>query len=734
MFLKNFACVPAKIPREVTAMKKRQKRPFLIKLISTIGLLICVPVLLMQFFTAWNAYQKIGQEKQSFDTSTSGMIASQFFAQLDTLQDLARATASDSSVLRFVNSGTPYSVYMAKESLQTLKGSIPIAEKVGLYYKGGDMVLCNKYAYPLEQFCQVLGGFDDGKSRRLLECFRTEQAGTQFFSTDSLVGDRENASLFVFLPVHVLSYSEFDGVVFYELPHRQVTDSLYAATFSDQWDFVLTQEGGNVLYSNLTDASLLDDADFESFLSGSGKELPTVTWSNSQYAGYRWEDPSGRLTFFAILSQSEYQKNVSEFYRSMIRVLLVTALCTVLLLALTVYINYAPLNRLVKQMPKDDSWAGELAGIESHLVDLDRQFSDQKLQFMDCLLGAMLFGAPVNRRLIQAVMPEKSIRSICVVSADCANLDNRQAIVMIQRLQEETGWQTFITGIPDKPFTIFIVVSSGELWLETLRERLEEALDQCLDQVPRLGFGEILTDISQIQRSYLSSQHALETLVPQQTPDREETLKQNTDLFLQALGDGDEDGVRRTLARSFDVIRSALSLSSERYHCYRLLISFLNYLEANGLPLSGEERESLFSFSAAGDLQEMLLKKAEALCRERARPDSTQELCRNMVRYIDENLSNPDLCLLEIAEHFSQSIYIVSRMLKNYLGIGFKEYLSAKRVQYAANLLRGTRYSVTRIAEMAGFSNAAYFSNVFKAQYGTSPNAYRKQGAESEER
>ena len=133
MFLKNFACVPAKIPREVTAMKKRQKRPFLIKLISTIGLLICVPVLLMQFFTAWNAYQKIGQEKQSFDTSTSGMIASQFFAQLDTLQDLARATASDSSVLRFVNSGTPYSVYMAKESLQTLKGSVPIAEKVGLY-------------------------------------------------------------------------------------------------------------------------------------------------------------------------------------------------------------------------------------------------------------------------------------------------------------------------------------------------------------------------------------------------------------------------------------------------------------------------------------------------------------------------------------------------------------------------------------------------------------------------
>ncbi len=709
-------------------MKKRQKRPFLIKLISTIGLLICVPVLFMQFLTAWNAYQKVNREKQSFDASTSGMIASQFFAQLDTLQDLARATAADSSVLRFVNSGTPYSVFAANEYLQTLKGSVPMADKVGLYYKGEDMILCSKYAYPPEEFCRVLGGFDDEKSQRLLECFCTEQAGTQFFSTDSLEG-REDASLFVFLPVHVLSYSEFDGVVFYELPHRQVTASLYAATFSNQWNFVLTQEDGSVLYSNLTDASLWEDAAFASFLRGGG-EIPSVTWSNGQYAGYRWEDPDGRLTFFAILSQSEYQKNVSAFYRSMIRVLLVTALCTVLLLALTVYINYAPLNRLVKRMPKDDSWAGELAGIESRLVDLDRQFSDQKLQFMDCLLGAMLFGVPVNRQLIRAVMPEESIRSVCVVSADCANLDNRQAIVMIRRLQEETGWQTFITGIPDKPFTVFIVVSSGELRPDALREGLEEALAQCLGQVPRLGFGEILTDISRIQRSYLSSRHALETLVPRQTPGREETLKQNTDLFLQALGDGDEDGVRRALSRCFDVIRSALSLSSERYHCYHLLIAFLNDLEANGLPLSGEERESLLNFSAAGDLQEMLLAKAESLCRERARPDSTQELCRSMVRYIDENLSNPDLCLLEIAEHFSQSIYIVSRMLKSYLGIGFKEYLSAKRVQYAANLLRGTRYSVTRIAEMAGFSNAAYFSNVFKAQYGVSPNGYRKQGAE----
>ena len=26
---------------------------------------------------------------------------------------------------------------------------------------------------------------------------------------------------------------------------------------------------------------------------------------------------------------------------------------------------------------------------------------------------------------------------------------------------------------------------------------------------------------------------------------------------------------------------------------------------------------------------------------------------------------------------------------------------------------------------MAGFSNSAYFSNVFKAQYGTSPSSYR---------
>lgn len=54
------------------------------------------------------------------------------------------------------------------------------------------------------------------------------------------------------------------------------------------------------------------------------------------------------------------------------------------------------------------------------------------------------------------------------------------------------------------------------------------------------------------------------------------------------------------------------------------------------------------------------------------------------------------------------------------------EYLNLLRLRYAKQLLLNHSYSITQIAEMCGYSNPFYFTNLFRKRFGMSPSAFRK--------
>ncbi|MFR3482658.1 MAG: helix-turn-helix domain-containing protein [Clostridia bacterium] len=53
-------------------------------------------------------------------------------------------------------------------------------------------------------------------------------------------------------------------------------------------------------------------------------------------------------------------------------------------------------------------------------------------------------------------------------------------------------------------------------------------------------------------------------------------------------------------------------------------------------------------------------------------------------------------------------------------------YLLQQKLAAAQNLLQNTTLPVQEIARQLGYDDAHYFSNVFKAQFGVSPRAYRQ--------
>lgn len=96
-----------------------------------------------------------------------------------------------------------------------------------------------------------------------------------------------------------------------------------------------------------------------------------------------------------------------------------------------------------------------------------------------------------------------------------------------------------------------------------------------------------------------------------------------------------------------------------------------------------------------------------------------------LLEYVNKNCYNSSLCLTSVADHMCTSIYAISRTFKDITGVGFKEYVTGKRLQRACQLLTSTDKTIWEIASLAGFENATYFTTVFKNEFGIPPSKFR---------
>ena len=68
----------------------------------------------------------------------------------------------------------------------------------------------------------------------------------------------------------------------------------------------------------------------------------------------------------------------------------------------------------------------------------------------------------------------------------------------------------------------------------------------------------------------------------------------------------------------------------------------------------------------------------------------------------------------------------LSRVMKQELGMSFKDFLTMLRISEAIHLMRNQEFSLNQIAEKVGYSNQHYFSAAFKNCQGVSPSEFRR--------
>lgn len=148
-----------------------------------------------------------------------------------------------------------------------------------------------------------------------------------------------------------------------------------------------------------------------------------------------------------------------------------------------------------------------------------------------------------------------------------------------------------------------------------------------------------------------------------------------------------------------------LIIYSEKRSGYRMEFKAIFYLFMNHL------------------LQHFQIEKHDLIIMPNRTKDKNIEV---ILKYISDNYDKT-LNLESMAERFHMSTQYFSKYFKRKVQVGFLEYVTKVRMEYAVKDLLYTDDSILRIAMNNGFANVKSFTNAFKKEYLDTPSNYRLQ-------
>lgn len=117
---------------------------------------------------------------------------------------------------------------------------------------------------------------------------------------------------------------------------------------------------------------------------------------------------------------------------------------------------------------------------------------------------------------------------------------------------------------------------------------------------------------------------------------------------------------------------------------------------------------------------------------ENAQPESAPANAQTQTpigERLKEKLNFPDseiddMSLDKLAQELEISPQYLSVIFKDTLGVTFIGYMTQRRMNYAARLLRVERKSISEVARLCGYNDLTYFKRLFKKTMGISPREY----------
>lgn len=104
-----------------------------------------------------------------------------------------------------------------------------------------------------------------------------------------------------------------------------------------------------------------------------------------------------------------------------------------------------------------------------------------------------------------------------------------------------------------------------------------------------------------------------------------------------------------------------------------------------------------------------------------ALPSAIQSALSYLHHHFRESLS-----LADVATHVQMSPNYFSECFHRQTGVSYQQYVARLRLAFSCNLLDASKLPITDVCYASGYNTLSQFEKAFKAKYGLSPTAYRK--------
>lgn len=131
------------------------------------------------------------------------------------------------------------------------------------------------------------------------------------------------------------------------------------------------------------------------------------------------------------------------------------------------------------------------------------------------------------------------------------------------------------------------------------------------------------------------------------------------------------------------------------------------------------------------EVEETLIKLKDIIIGKRAEDKEEHKIyysqkVKEVIDYIDEHISEK-LSLSTICDIFHISTTTLNNLFKKEVNTTVNDYINRTKINKSIDLIKTEKYLVYEVAEMMGFNDYKYFSQVFKKYTDMSPSEFIKQ-------
>jgi len=719
---------------EVDELKFRSivlKYSFLLRLISTVLLTVSIPVLIIVWFLLGNVYSGIEEQSNARMFSRIDSFSAYFENCYEDMFNTAIRIGYEKKILPAKIVKHPYNILDAIQEMSRYAKSVSIADDCLIFFNSSDYLISGTYKFNMEDFMKRFAS--DERMRDELSGALTESEELRVIS-DFDRAPMSSANMMFSIPVSI--YQKHDAVVLWKLNRESVNKSFINLMGGGEYGICIFDDSNRMVFTNSGELSRRDNDGLSLFLSDSDTDVMDLKLSDNDYRLFKQFSKKLGLTFVFLVPQDELEEPLQSFYHALQSILIVLAVVFAVMFLATVYINYRPISTTAKELRSEGSslnGTDEITTIKSairHMREereqLTRLIDEQSTVLKEKTAQRIFDGNRVSgEEFSELQLPGPFWCAAVTDSSEKAELDS---------LAERTGLQLFAFRTERENYIAFLISLDRDG-----RDGMRESVEAIRRELPgEYGVGKLCSSAAELHSSAVNAVLAIENVRADIVFYDDIVLDRRGDAGIQAemirfahsVKHGEEEKALEKLEQCLCSIRNYSNVNSiRRLYCSNLVYQFIGTAEKTENDLTESEVIELSGCSDVEELAEKMRPMVSRICREVSLANQMETIRRTekVIKYVDDNFRDQGICLVMVSEHFGMSAQALSRTFKEVAGIGFKEYLTALRINESRRLLEETNIPVGEIARQMGYQDTSHFIKIFKSTCGLTPLGYRKE-------